>query len=92
MLKRQFFAEHPNQIWVSDFTNFKIKDYWVYLCVIIDLYSRKVIGYRISRNASTNLVTTMFRTTYEKMGRPQCLTFHSDRGKQYTSKALSNLL
>ncbi len=92
MLKRKFSAEHPNQIWVSDFTYFKIKDYWVYLCIIIDLYSRKVIGYRISRNASTNLVTTTFRTTYEERGRPQRLTFHSDRGKQYTSNALSTLL
>ena len=44
LLERVFTASRPNQIWVSDLTYFKVKSYWVYLCVILDLYSRKVIG------------------------------------------------
>ena len=60
LLERRFTADRPNQIWVSDITYFKINDYWVYFCVILDLFSRKVVGYRVSRNASTNLVTSTF--------------------------------
>lgn len=92
LLAREFTADHPNQIWVSDITYFKVSGYWVYLCIILDLFSRKIIGYRVSRNASTNLVTTTFRNAYQERGRPKSLTFHSDRGKQYTSGAFTQLL
>lgn len=79
LLKRKFSAEHPNQIWVSDITYFKVKSYWVYLCIILDLYSRKIIGWRVSKHMSTHLVTATFKATYQERGRPQNLTFHSDR-------------
>lgn len=92
LLNREFNADHPNQIWVSDITYFRIKDSWMYLCAIIDLFSRRVVGYRISRTASTQLVTTTFRDAYAKRGNPKNLTFHSDRGGQYISDALSKLL
>ena len=92
LLERQFTADCPNQIWVSDITYFKINDYWVYFCVILDLFSRKVVGYRVSRNASTNLVTSTFRTAFRERGDPSGLTFHSDRGKQYTSTTFTELL
>ena len=64
LLKREFSAEHPNQIWVSDITYCKVKSYWVYLCIILDLYSRKIIGWRVSKHMSTHLVTATFKTTY----------------------------
>ena len=92
LLAREFTADHPDQIWVSDITYFKVSGYWVYLCIILDLFSRKIIGYRVSRNASTNLVTTTFRNAYQERGKPKNLTFHSDRGKQYTSGAFTQLL
>ena len=92
LLERQFTADHPNQIWVSDITYFKVNDYWVYLCIILDLFSRKIVGYRVSRNASTNLVTSTFRTAFRERGNPSGLTFHSDRGKQYTSATFTALL
>ena len=91
LLKREFSADHPNQIWVNDITYFKVKSYWVYLCIILDLYSRKIIGWRISRHMSTHLVTTTFKTTYQERRQPQNLTFHSDRGSQYVSKTLAGL-
>ncbi len=59
LLERQFTADRPNQIRVSDITYFEVNNYWVYLCVILDLFSRKIVGYRVSRNASTNLVTAL---------------------------------
>lgn len=92
LLAREFTAEHPNQIWVSDITYFKVNNYWVYFCMILDLYARRIVGYRVSRNASTNLVTTTFRNAYQERGKPKNLTFHSDRGKQYTSAAFTKLL
>lgn len=92
LLEREFTAEHPNQIWVSDITYFRVNSYWVYLCIILDLYARRIVGYRVSRNASTNLVTTTFRNAYQERGKPRNLTFHSDRGTQYTSVAFTKLL
>lgn len=91
LLKREFSAGHPNQIWVSDITYFKVQSYWVYLCIILDLYSRKIVGWRVSRNMSTNLVTATFKAAFQERGQPQNLTFHSDRGKQYMSKVLTGL-
>lgn len=91
LLKREFSAGRPNQIRVSDITYFKVKSYWVYLCIILDLYSRKIIGWWVSRNMSTNLVTATFKAAFQERGQPQNLTFHSDRGKQYMSKALTGL-
>jgi len=92
LLEQQFTAGRPNQTWVSDITYFKVNDYWLYLCIILDLFSRKIVGYRVSRNASTNLVTGTFRAAFRERGTPADLTFHSDRGKQYTSAAFTALL
>jgi transposase InsO family protein len=47
LLEREFTAQRPNQIWVSDITYFKVKGYWVYLCIILDLFSRKIVGHRV---------------------------------------------
>ena len=91
LLKREFSAGHPDQIWVSDITYFKVKSYWVYLCVILDLFSRKIVGWRVSRHMSTNLVTATFRAAFHNRGQPQNLIFHSDRGSQYLSKTLAGL-
>ena len=92
LLKREFSADYPNQIWVSDITYFKVKNYWAYLCIILDLYSRKVIAWRVSRHMSTNLATATFKAAFEERGKPQNLTFHSDRGSQYISKTFEELL
>lgn len=92
VLKRNFSSDKPNQTWVSDITYFKINDYGVYFCVILVLFSRKVVGYAISKNQSTHLVTSAFKRAFEERGRPSNLTFHSDRGVQYTSGAFTKLL
>lgn len=92
LVKREFNAKKPNKIWVSNITYFKIKDHPVYLCVIIDLFSRRVIGYRVSRKCSTQLVTSTFRMTFQNRGPPAGLIFHSDRGGQYVSGTFCTLL
>lgn len=92
LLDRNFTTDRPNKVWVSDITYFNVNNYWVHLCVIIDLFSRKVIAYKISRNASTQLVNATFQEAYQLRGKPKNLTFHSDRGCQYTSIAFMQLL
>lgn len=92
LLKREFSASRPNQIWVSDITYFKVREYWVYLCIILDLYSRKIVGWRVSRHMSTNLVTATFKGAFYERSKPKNLIFHSNRGSQYISKTFAGLL
>lgn len=92
LLKREFSASSPNQIWVSNITYFKVRGYWVYLCIILDLYSRKIVGWRVSRHMSMDLVTTTFKMAFQERGKPQNLTFHSGRGSQYIWKTFAALL
>lgn len=92
ILQRQFRAEEPNRIWVSDVTCFKINGKYLYVCVILDLFSRKVVAYRVSPKNSTYLITSTFRQAYQSRNAPQSLTFHSDQGAQYTSKTFRKLL
>ena len=92
LVNQEFSVTRPNEIWASDITYFKIKGYAVYLCVIIDLFSRMVVGYRVSRKCSTHLVTATFKDAFRVRGNPTELTFHSDRGGQYTSDTFFKLL
>lgn len=91
-VKQNFAVKRMNEVWVSDITYFKIRDYAVYLCVIIDLFSRRVVGYRVSRKSSTHLVTATFKEAFAARGAPAYLTFHSDRGGQYISDTFQMLL
>lgn len=92
LLNQNFSAQQINEVWVSDITYFKIKDYALYLCVIIDLFSRRVVGYRVSKKSSTHLVTATFKAAFQERGTPTGLTFHSDRGEQYISDTFQELL
>ena len=92
LLAREFTAKQMNEKWVSDITYFKVNNYAIYLCVIIDLYSRKVVGYHISRKSSTHLATATFRKAFAERGEPKGLVFHSDRGSQYISTTFGDLL
>ena len=84
-LKQQFSVTAPNQVWVGDVTCFRFKEINYYICAIIDLYARAVVGYKVSRNCSTQLTKSTFKAAFEKRGKPDGLTFHSDRGGNYTS-------
>lgn len=92
LLQRQFQVDAPNRVWVSDVTCFKINHKYLYVCVILDLFSRKVVAYRVSPKNSTYLITSTFRQAFQRRSAPQSLMFHSDQGVQYTSKAFRKLL
>ena len=85
-------ADAPNQIWVSDVTYFKYKENPYYICVIIDLFSRKVIACCIGRSNSTYLVKRTFREAYNDRAPGDGLVFHSDRGPNYKAESFRILL
>ena len=92
VVRQQFHADSPNQIWVSDVTYFKLEPSHFYVCVIIDLFSRKVISYKISKKNSTQLITSTFKLACETRQPGLGLIFHSDRGSRYTSHRFQQLL
>lgn len=92
VLRQQFHAGKPNQIWVSDVTCFKLEDHYLYTCVILDLFSRKVVAYKISKKNSTQLITSTFKMAWEQRSPEAGLIFHSDRGSQYASHRFQQLL
>lgn len=91
-LKRTFLTDAPNKVWVSDITYAKVGMDFLYLCVVIDLYSRKVIGYSIAENIDTSLTLSALHQSYLTRKKPVGLTFHSDQGSQYTAFEFRNAL
>ena len=86
ILDQSFTADAPNRKWVTDITYLPTQLGWVYLAVVLDLFSRKVVGWSISESLATPLVSTALRHAIEAR-RPDTtsLLHHSDRGSQYTS-------
>jgi len=78
-LKQNFNQNAPNVVWVSDFTYLRAGNKWHYLCVILDLFSRKVIAYKLSPRADVELVRETFLKAFAARN-PSGLMFHSDRG------------
>lgn len=91
-LKRKFLTDAPNKVWVSDITYAKVGMDFLYLCIIIDLYSRKVIAHRISEHIDTTLVTETFKQAFALRSKPCGVLFHSDQGAQYTAYEFRKLL
>jgi putative transposase len=92
-LAQDFTATAPNRKWVTDITYLPTAEGWVYLAVVLDLFSRKVVGWALSNSLATELVSAALRQAVESR-RPvgQHLLHHSDRGCQYTSDAYQQTL
>jgi putative transposase len=92
-LNRDFTALAPNRKWVTDITYLLTAEGWVYLAVVLDLFSRKVVGWSLQRSLETTLVAEALRQAIESR-RPagKELLHHSDRGSQYTSDAYQQTL
>jgi putative transposase len=91
-LNQDFSALAPNQKWVSDFTYIETGEGWLYLAVVLDLFSRKVIGWSMSQMMDTQLVGTALRMALLGRRPPAGLLHHSDQGSQYTSAAYRTCL
>ena len=92
ILKQTFTQSAPNLVWCSDITYLRVQNRFYYLCVVIDLFSRKVVSYKLAPKADAQLVIDSFLEAFFKRGYPQGLMFHSDRGVQYTSLAFRKVL
>lgn len=91
-LKRQFVQDSPNKFWVSDVTEVKVGLNKFYLCVILDLFSRKAIAYRLSSQNNISLTLNTFKDAFEYREAPKELSFHSDQGCNYTAYEFRDLL
>ena len=92
LLDRQFTAEAPNQRWIADFTYVWTAEGWLYVAVVIDLFSRRVVGWSMSDTMTAQLVTDALIMAIWRRGKPDALLHHSDQGSQYTSEKFQRLV
>lgn len=91
VLNQQFTVKRPNSVWVSDVTCYKFGNKIFYICAILDLYARKVVGCRVGLSNSTQLVKRTFKEAYEYR-KPEKLLLHTDRGSNYSSYTFNSYL
>ncbi|MDC2863709.1 IS3 family transposase [Bacillus sp. BP-3] len=93
LLEQDFSTTTINEKWIADITYIHTqKDGWCYLASVMDLYSKKIVGYSFSRNMTTNLVVKALENAYYTQKPPEGLILHTDLGTQYTSKELQTIL
>lgn len=92
LVNRVFKVDKPNKVWVTDITYIWARSGWLYLCVFLDLYSRKVVGWSVSRNMKAELVMDAYRKAMNFARPDKGLIIHSDRGSQYGSTVYRNAL
>jgi transposase InsO family protein len=85
LLKQNFSTKAPNQLWAGDITYISTREGWLYLAVVMDLYSRRIVGWSMSRWMSRRLVLAALRMAIEARQPEGSLIHHSDRGGQYGS-------
>jgi putative transposase len=92
VLDRQFEAPAPNRKWVADFTYIWTVEGWLYVAAVLDLFSRRVVGWSMSAGMTAQLVTDALMMAIWRRGKPDALLHHSDRGSQYTSEQFQRLM
>ena len=92
LLAQDFSADAPNQKWVSDITYLWTEEGWLYLAVIIDLFSRLVVGWAMAERMTAGLVCEALQMALWRRGMPKGVILHSDRGSQYCSGAYQNFM
>jgi len=92
LLKRQLTASHKNRVWVTDTTFISTRKSWLYLATVLDLYSRKIIGWSMSDKNNSQLVCDALTMAHWRRKRPTGVIIHSDQGTTYASNAYQDLL
>ena len=92
VLDRQFTAERPNQKWIADFTYIWTAEGWLYVAAVIDLFSRRVVGWSMKAEMNAQLVADALVMAIWRRGKPDALLHHSDQGSQYTSQQFQTLM
>ena len=92
LLKQKFRVCEPNKAWVSDITYIKLASGWLYLCVILDLFSRKIVGWSLADHMRTEMVIEALDRAARQNKPKKGLIFHSDKGSQYASYQFRDVL
>lgn len=92
LLQQNFSASKPNEKWASDITYVWTEEGWLYLAIVMDLYSRMVVGWSMSERMTSQLVIDALQMAIWRRKRPQGVIIHSDRGSQYCSHDYQKLL
>ena len=85
LLKRDFTAKAVNRVWVSDFTYIRTDEGWLYLCSVLDIASRRVVGWSVSKTIDRHLAIAALENAIENRRPEKGFIFHTDRGSQYAS-------
>lgn len=91
LIQRAFTVASPNRVWVADITYVRVAHTWVYLAVVLDLFSRKIVGMALEKTMKVDLILTAFKAALMSRNPPKGLIHHSDRGSQYTSQDMAKL-
>ncbi len=91
-LNREFDVKQPNQVWCGDVTYIWAGNRWTYLAIVMDLFSRKPIGWALSHSPDSTLTGKALSMAFEARGKPKDVMYHSDQGCHYTSKQFRQLL
>ena len=92
VLGRSFEAAAPNRKWIADFTYVWTAEGWLFVAAVIDLFSRRVVGWSMSAGMTAQLVTDALVMAIWRRGKPDALLHHSDRGSQYSSEQFQRLI
>lgn len=92
LVQRQFSAPAPNRVWTGDITYIETAQGWLYLAVVLDLFSRRIIGWSMSDRMTDDLVVAAFTNATVKRRPSAGFLFHSDRGSQYCSKRFGTIV
>jgi transposase InsO family protein len=92
LVNRRFDPPGPDRVWAADVTQFRTGEGWLYLAGVIDLYSRRVVGWAMSNRPDTDLVTDALILAFQRRRPDRRVVHHSDRGAIYTSLAFSHRL
>jgi transposase InsO family protein len=92
LVKQEFNVPMPNKIWASDITQYWTGGGWIYLAVVMDLFSRRIIGWSMQGTLREGLVLDALEMAFQQRGEEAPEIFHSDQGSQYTSFALRDKL
>jgi transposase InsO family protein len=92
LVNRRFDPPGPDRVWAADVTQFRTGEGWLYLAGVVDLYSRRVVGWAMSHRPDTDLVTDALVMAFQRRRPDRRVVHHSDRGAIYTSLAFSHRL
>jgi putative transposase len=92
LVKRNFTAEDPDRLWTGDITYIWTAEGWLYLAVVLDVFSRRIVGWSMNRRITDDLAVTALRNAIVRRRPTSGFIFHTDRGSQYCSQRFRNLV